>query len=89
MDSAHWFSIRRWPDGVVVFNRMTGDTHALDPITYAAFEATQRGDNDRTAVIAACHSLSPLSSADELESMAHACYERLEQCGLTAPTGLP
>jgi len=83
------FLIRTWPDGSVVFNCLTGDTHALDPMTYRAFEAIQRGDNDQAAILAVCQSLSPQSPADELESMAQACYERLDKCGLTAPPQQP
>lgn len=76
------FLVRRWLDGCVVFDTDTGNTHALDVLTFAAFDAIQRGDNAQTATRAACHSQFPMSSADESESMARECYERLEKCGL-------
>lgn len=31
MDSKRWL-IREWDDGCVLFDRQTGDTHALDPL---------------------------------------------------------
>lgn len=33
----HRFLIRAWPDGCVVFDRLSGDTHALDPLTARVF----------------------------------------------------
>lgn len=77
------FLVRKWPDGSVVFNNMSGDTHALDALTYAAFEATEGSDEPAAAVLDTCQSHYPSRSADELESMAQACCERLETCGLT------
>jgi len=32
MDSKRWL-IREWDDGCVLFDRQTGDTHALDPLS--------------------------------------------------------
>lgn len=82
MQSKNRFLVRRWPDGCVVFDTGTGNTHALDVLTFTAFDAIQRGDNAQAAARAACHSQFPMSSADESESMARECYERLEKCGL-------
>jgi PqqD family protein of HPr-rel-A system len=76
------FLVRQWQDGCVVFDRNTGNTHALDLLTFAMLEAVDRHDKDKDAMITACHSYFPLSSANELESMVQACYERLEKCGL-------
>lgn len=81
---SHRFLVRRWPDGCVVFDRQSGSTHALDLLTFAAFEATQDSDNGRAAVAAVCQSHFPLGSADEMVSIARECCERLEKCGLIA-----
>ena len=87
-DGSNRFLVRRWADGYVIFDRHTGDTHALDPLTFDVLDTLQDGDNDSASVNAACHSHFPQSSADELESIARDCCERLEQCGLitTRPT---
>ncbi|MCB2005024.1 MAG: HPr-rel-A system PqqD family peptide chaperone [Rhodoferax sp.] len=76
------FLVRQWADGCVIFDRQSGNTHALDPMTFAVLEAIQASDNDPASVNAACHSYFPQSSADELDSIARECCERLEKCGL-------
>lgn len=84
MQAPHRFLVRQWADGSVVFDRQNGNTHALDPLTFDVLEALKDGDNDRASVNAVCHSHFPLSSADELDSIARECCERLEKCGLIA-----
>lgn len=36
------FLIRHWPDGVVVFDRRFGDTHALNHLTASVFQLALR-----------------------------------------------
>ena len=33
------FALRRWDDGIVVYDRHLGDTHAMNPATGCAFRA--------------------------------------------------
>ncbi len=82
MEPSQRFLVRKWADGCVIFDRQSGNTHALDLITFAAFDALQLGDNIHAAVNAARHLHAPLSSADDLDSIARECCERLEKCGL-------
>lgn len=89
MEASLRFLVRQWADGCVIFDRLSGNTHALDLLTFDVLEALQDGDNGRASVNAACHSHFPQSSADELDCIARECCERLEKCGLIAAQPTP
>lgn len=38
VDSAGRFTLRRWADGLAVFDRRTGATHCMNPASGAVFE---------------------------------------------------
>ena len=47
VDAAQRFSVRSFDDGVVVFDRLSGDTHALDPTHSQVFAGSHEGLDDR------------------------------------------
>ena len=76
------FLVHQWTDGCAVFDRQTGDTHALDSLACTAFATAQDGASLRESVQQLAPSFYPDKAADELALLVCECCERLEKCGL-------
>lgn len=77
--------VHYWPDGCAVFDRQTGDTHAMDNIACSAVEALQNGNDARQAVRLAAYAAQPDKTAYELDQVIANCFQQLERCGLITP----
>ena len=60
------FAHRLWPDGAALFDRNTGDTHALDPFSFAVLEAAGTAGLDMDALAAMLHASFPDLPDDDL-----------------------
>jgi len=79
------FLVHQWPDGCAVFDQSTGNTHALDHLSYLAFVAAERLGDDSEAISLVLKDMCPDKGQDELLGLAQACLERLKACGLIEP----
>jgi PqqD family protein of HPr-rel-A system len=79
------FAIRSWDDGVVVFDRMLGATHALDRLTGRVFCACLEGRETSDAdLLETIRSLLPDGAESELLMAIEQARTRLATAGLLA-----
>ena len=70
---------RDWNDGAVVFDRLTGDTHALDPLSVELchLAPAERANADLATQSIATHLNEVLD--DNLRNAVKAAFDRLQQ----------
>jgi len=76
------YLVHEWRDGCVVFDRATGDTHALDVIAGEVFRASLEGQAALDLVENIVRSTFPDIATPELDARLRAARERLAQAGL-------
>lgn len=76
------YIVHQWPDGHVLFDLETGDTHALDPLSFASLMAAAGHPDPAIAIAEVILSSSSEIKDDTLERMTEECIERLTACGL-------
>jgi PqqD family protein of HPr-rel-A system len=73
----------RWDDGEVVFDRLTGDTHALNALTAVVFDALQaREDLSNAALAIRALGCNGDKDAAALEESVRASRKQLVDAGL-------
>jgi PqqD family protein of HPr-rel-A system len=82
MDRGGRFLVRQWLDGCAIFDRRSGDTHALDPLTAAMFMCWGEEIQERSSLVVKMSSLRPDIALNEIESQFDAIVERLEKLDL-------
>jgi PqqD family protein of HPr-rel-A system len=82
MGEAGRFLVRQWPDGWVVFDRQSGDTHALAPAAAAVLLSLEKGARDRPPLVQALSPFYPEASQQEMDSRLDDLLEQLTTLGL-------
>lgn len=85
MTSNQHLLVHYWSDGCAVFDRKTGNTHAMNTLACSAIEVAQNGGDARQAVRLAAYAGQPDATASELEQIISNCVQQLERCGLITP----
>lgn len=70
-----------WPDGSVVFDRSTGDTHAFDSFTYAVFNSLQNGRVATPILLEQVQAGFPEIPMQELQSRFGVALDQLQKLG--------
>jgi PqqD family protein of HPr-rel-A system len=78
--------VRWWQDGCVVFDRFSGDTHALDRLTARVFAQTRRGPPQPAELSLLLSSEFPGVSALELEQRVNEALKKLRVLDLIGST---
>ena len=76
------FLLKKCTDGSLVFDRHSGDTHALDPETSAIFLELISGNQYRPSLTAKLSSFYPDNADFDAESQLDKVLEHLERLGL-------
>lgn len=78
------FSVAEWPDGVGVFDRLTGDTHVLDRASFDLFLLVSQSPVDQCAdsELIACLKHRMSGSNEELLVFGRDLLAKLVQLGL-------
>ena len=87
LDFPERFSVAEWRDGVSVFDRLTGDTHALDWASYDLFLLSSQHSVDDCfdAKMVACLSHRMSCSNEELLVFGRDLLAKMVQLGLINP----
>ncbi len=75
------FLLMSWPDGSVVFDRNTGDTHAFDSYTYALFNSLQSGISAMPMLFEQVQAGFPEIPLSELKSRFGLALDQLQKLG--------
>lgn len=76
------FLVRRWVDGCVLFDLLSGDTHALTPLSCAMFLSFDSGNLDKLAHIGRMLVLCPDLALSDIESQYDDALEHLTDLDL-------
>ena len=82
MNASRWL-LREWDDGCVVFDRLTGDTHALDPLSAELLRLDEPLRCDPvSAARALARKLGPDADLAMLQDASRAAIEQLRRIEL-------
>jgi len=77
---------RDWPDGTVLFNRLSGETHVLSPLATSALALIEREPSSTVGLLAALMREHPDTDRVALETELNDLLREMERLGIVACT---